>query len=258
MTSETPSIKRNRELHPLAERGIRYVERRTIARSDADRSDHAGQKRPDYGSRQRAVGQRGDPETGASNHSPGNDQQVIEQRPEGGKQKQPVREQNGGDNSSDVKEDLRRQQNAGQMDGQVHLRGGKAVKHPAHKLRREDFSNDRPHDHYCAHDRNNYGEGLLRVGIALFRQEPRIDGDECNRRSAPGHDVVEPVRQGEGGDVGVGLRAGAEGVGDVSLANVADHARQHHRRHQQQCGRERRVLVRGAEEPQKSGHGLQV
>ncbi len=142
-----------------------------------------------------------------------------------------MRQQDCGDNSSDVKEDLRRQQNAGQMDGQVHLRWRESVKHPAHELRREDFSNDRPHDHYCAHDRNNYGKGLLRIGIAFFRQETRIDGDECNGRSASGDDVVEPVRQGEGGNVGVGLRTGAEGVGNVSLANVADHAREHNRRH---------------------------
>jgi len=59
-------------------------------------------------------------------------------------------------------------------------------------------------------------------------------------------------------DVGVGLRSGAEGVGNVGLAHIADHARKHHRRHQQQRGREGRVLVRGAEEAQKSGHGRDI
>ena len=92
------------------------------------------------------------------------------------------------------------------MDGQVDLRGREAVKHPAHELRRKDFSDDRSNDHHRSHHCDDDGEGLLRVGVALFREEPRIDRDEGNRSRAPGHDVIEPVGQGEGGDVGVGLR----------------------------------------------------
>ena len=99
------------------------------------------------------------------------------------------------------------------------------MKHPAHELRREDFRDDGADDHHRGHDRDDDGKGLLRVGVALFRQKPRIDRDECNGSRAPGHDVVKPVRQSEGGDVGVGLRPGAECEGDVRLADVADHAR---------------------------------
>ncbi len=132
------------------------------------------------------------------------------------------------------------------------------MKHPAHELGGEDLGDGCTHDYHGRHHRDDHRESLLRVGVALLRKEARIDRDECNRRRASGHNVVEPVRQGESGDVGVGLRSGAEGVGNVSLAHIADHARKHDRRHQQQGGREGRVLVRGAEEPQKSGHGLQI
>ncbi len=58
-----------------------------IARSDADRANHAGQEGPHNGPRQRAVSQRGNPEVPSSDHASGNDQQVIEQRPERGKKK---------------------------------------------------------------------------------------------------------------------------------------------------------------------------
>ena len=249
---------RDRKLHPLAERGIRHVERRTIAGADARGANHAGQKRAGNGSRQRAIGQRGNPEVPATNHSARDNEHVVEQRPEGRQKKQPVRKQDRGNDASNVKEDLRRQQNAGQMDGQIHLRGRETVKHPAHELRRKDFGDDRAHDHHRGHDRDDDGKSLLRVGVALLREKPRIDGDECNGGRAPGHDVVEPVGQGEGGDVSVGLRACAEGIGDVGLADVADHAREHDRRHQQQRGRESRVLVRRTKEPQKSGHGPRI
>ena len=249
---------RDRKLHPLAERGIRHVERRTVAGADARRADHAGQERSRNASRQRAIGQRGNPEMPSANHSSSDDEHVVEQRPECRQKKQPVREQDCRDDAADVKEDLCGQQNAGQMDSQVHLRGREAVKHPAHELRREDFGEDGAHDHDRSHDRDDDGKGFLRVGIALLREKSRIDRDEGDRSRAPGHDVVEPVGQREGGDVGVGLRACAEGVGDVGLADVADHAREHDRRHQQQRGREGRVLVRGTKEPQKSGHGPQI
>ena len=129
----------------------------------------------------------------AANHSSGNDEHVVKQRPECRQKKQPVREQDGGDDASDVKEDLCRQQNAGQMDGQVDLRGRETAKHPAHELRREDFSEDGAGNHHRGHDRDDDGEGFLRVGIAFFREKPCIDRDECNGSRTPGHNVVEPV-----------------------------------------------------------------
>ena len=184
-----------------------------------------------------------------ANHAANNDEYVVEQRPEGREKKQAMREQDGGDNPPYIEEDLRRQQNAGQVDRQLHLRRRETMKHPAHKLRRKDFRENGAGNHHRSHHRDDDGESLLRVGFALLREKPRIDRDECNRSRAPGHDVVEPVRQGEGGDVGVGLRPGAKSVGNICLADVADHPRQHHRRHQQQRGRKSRVLVRRAEEP---------
>jgi hypothetical protein len=53
-----------------------------------------------------------------------------------------------------------------------------------------------------------------------------------------------PVRQGEGGDVGVGLLSGSEGEGDVGLADVSDDAGEGNGDHQQQRRGERGVLVR--------------
>jgi len=124
-------------------------------------------------------------------------------------------------------------------------------------LRREDLSHYGAGDEHGGHHGNDDGESLLRVLLALFRQKTGIDGDECDRGGATGNDVVEPVGQGEGGDVCVGLLPGAEGVGDVGLADVSDHARERDGRHQQQRRRKRRVLVRWPEETQQT-HPSQI
>ena len=77
-----PEHQRDGKLHPFAKRGIRHVERRTVSGADAGGADHAGQERPRNTSRQRAIGQRGNPEMPSAHHSSGNDEHVVEQRPE--------------------------------------------------------------------------------------------------------------------------------------------------------------------------------
>ncbi len=140
------------------------------------------------------------------------------------------------------------------MNAELDLLRLEAFHEPAHKLRREYFRPNRPHNHHRGHHRDDDGERLLRVGFALLREKTRVDRNEGDRSRASGHDVVEKVGQGESRHVGVGLRPRSEGEGDVSLARVTDHARQHHRPHQQHGSRERSVLVRGAEEAQQFRH----
>ena len=67
----------------------------------------------------------------ATDDSTKNDEDVVEQRSKGGKQKEPVREQHGGDHASDIEEDLRGQQDAGETDCEVELVSGETVEHPA-------------------------------------------------------------------------------------------------------------------------------
>ena len=67
----------------------------------------------------------------ATDDSTENDEDVVQQRSEGGKQKEPVREKDGGDNASDIKEDLRGQQDACEADCEVELVSSEAVEHPA-------------------------------------------------------------------------------------------------------------------------------
>src|ERR1035438_10190051 len=167
-----------------------------------------------------------------------------------------MREQDGRNNSSDIKEDLRGKKDAGQMNAELHLGGREAVEHPSGELRREDFGEDCASDQDRGHYGDDDGEGFLRVRLALFGQEPRVDGDEGDGGGASGDDVVEPVGEGEGGYVGGGLLAGTEGVGDVGLADVSDDALQGDGRLQQESRGERGVLVRRTEETEQA-HRLQ-
>jgi len=160
--------------------------------------------------------------------------------------------QDGGDDSSDIKEDLRREQDAREMNTELQLLGREAVEHPAGELRGEDFGYDGAGDEHRGHHSDDDGESLLGVVLALLRQKAGVDGDESDRGGAAGDDVVEPVGQGEGGYVGVGLLSGAESVGDVGLADVSDHARERDGRHQQQRRRKRGVLVRGTKKAQQT------
>ena len=190
----------------------------------------------------------------AAGNSAENDEYVVDQRSERGEQKQPVREQDGGHDSANVEENLRGQKNAREMNAKVDLIRLEVFDEPAHELGRVDFREDRAHDHYRGHDRDDDGECFLRVVVALLGQESRIDGDECNGGRAAGHNVVQEVGQGKRGNIGVGLRSGAEGEGNVGLAGVADHARERDRAHQQDGRRERRMLVRRPKKTQQFRH----
>lgn len=165
-------------------------------------------------------------------------------------------EQHGRDDSADIEENLRREQDASEMNAEAHLLRVEAAEHPTGELRCEDFGDDRPGDEHGGHDGDDDGESFLRVLLAFFGEKSRIDGDECDGGGAAGDDVVEPVGQGESGDVGVGHLSGAESVGDVGLADVSDDAREGDGRHQQQRRGEGGVLVRGTEEAEKT-HRLQ-
>jgi hypothetical protein len=137
---------------------------------------------------------------------------------------------------------------------ELDLLRGKPFHEPAHKLRRENFRQDGAHDHHGSHHRDDDGERLLRVGVALLGKKARVDRNERDRGRAPGHNVVEKVRQRERRYIRVGLRSRAEGKRDVGLARIPDDARQHHRSHQQQRRRECSVLMRRAKKAQQIRH----
>ena len=52
-------------------------------------------------------------------HTAENNENVVDQRSKGGKQKQAVGKQHGRDNSANIKENLCRQQDASEMDAQL-------------------------------------------------------------------------------------------------------------------------------------------
>src|ERR1700757_4289947 len=113
---------------------------------DARRSDHARKEWAGECSSQSSVRQRSDSKTVTTNHSTQNDEQVVNERTERGKQKEPMRQQHGRNNATDVEENLRRQQNPGQADAQVDLVGRESFHEPAHELWREDLRGDRAYD----------------------------------------------------------------------------------------------------------------
>ena len=143
------------------------------------------------------------------------------------------------------------------MNAKRHLLRRKAGDDSTNQLRRENLRESGARDKRGRHHRNNDGESFLRVPLALFRQKPRIDGNECDRSCAARDDVVEKVGQGERRAIGVDQLSRAKRVGDVSLADVSDHARERDGSHQQQCRREGGVLVRRTEEAQQT-HPSQI
>ena len=86
-------------------------------------------------------------------------------------------------------------------------------------MRGEDFGDDDASDENCRHHGDDDREGLLCVGLAFLGEEACVDRNESDGGGASGNDVVEPVGQGEGGNVGIDLSAGAELVRDIRLAD---------------------------------------
>ena len=184
-----------------------------------------------------------------------NDEDVVEQRPKCGEKKEPMREKHGGDNASDVKEDLGGKKDARETRAERELLSREAVEHPARDLRCKNFGNDHAGDEHRCHYSNDDRESLLRFSFALLREEAGVDRDKSNGGRASSDDVIQPVRKRESGNVSIHLSAGAELVGDVRLADESDDAREHDRRHQKHGRRKGAVLVRWAKEARQR-HGL--
>src|SRR5271163_3945505 len=160
----------------------------------------------------------------AGDDSAGDDEEVVDQRAEGGKKKKAMGEENCGDDASDIKENLRWEKDAREMHTELHLLGREAGNDAMDQLRGEDFCEDGSGDQNRGHYGDDDGESFLRVLLALFSEEPRVDGDEGDRGRASGDDVVEKIGQGEGSSVGVDQLSRSEGIGDIGFANVSDDA----------------------------------
>ncbi len=225
-----------------------------VAGPDARSSDGIDQEWAEDGAGKRSVGQGGDPQTVGEQNSADDNGDVVEQRPESRKQEQAARKQHRGHDAADVEEDLRRQQDAGEVNAEIELIGVETAEQVALDLRSEDFGEDGADPQHDRHHGDDDGEGLLRVLFFVLREEAGVDGNEGDGGGAAGDNVVQPVGNGETGDVGIGLRAGAEGPGDVGLADVSDDARRHDGRHQQQRGRKGAVLVRRPEMAEETVH----
>jgi len=129
------------------------------------------------------------------------------------------------------------------MNAEIDLLWCEAGEHPAHELGREDLGQDGAGDQHGGHHGDDDGESLLRILLALFREETGVDRDKSDRSGASRDDVVEPVGQSKRGDVSVGLLAGSESIGNVGFADVSDGARERDGRHQKQRGRKGGVLM---------------
>ena len=232
--------------------GLRTSNEILIAGADARRADGVDQKRSEKTPRNRAVGQRSNAQPPRKQHTTRNDGGVVEQRREGGEQEQPPREQHGGNHSTHIKEQLRRQQNAGQVDAKLHLLRIELGEEKARNLGRKDFRQDNPDSQHGGHHGDDDRESLLRLAFLFLREKAGVDRNEGDGSSSAGHQVVQPVGNCEAGDVGVGRRSGAERVGNVGLAHVADHPREHDRRHEQQGGGKSAVLVRRTKPAQQT------
>src|ERR1700677_1175567 len=140
----------------------------------------------------------------AGDDSAGDDEEVVDQRAEGGKKKKAMGEENCGDDASDIKENLRWEKDAREMHTELHLLGREAGNDAMDQLRGEDF---------CENGSGGQNRGHY--------------GDD----------------EGEGSSVGVDQLSRSEGIGDIGFANVSDDAGERDRRHQQQRGGKRSVLV---------------
>ena len=123
----------------------------------------------------------------------------------------------------------------------------------ARDLGRKDFGQDNPDPQHRRHHGDDYRKSLLCLAFFFLREKTGVDRNEGDGSGSTGHQVIKPVGNCEAGDVGVGRRPGAERVGNVGLAHVADHPREHDRRHEQQGGGKGAVLVRRTKPAQPDG-----
>ena len=115
-------------------------------------------------------------------------------------------------------------------------------------MRGEDFGDDDASDENGRHYGDDDREGFLCVGLTFLGEEACVNRNEGDGGSASGNDVIEPVREREGGNVGIDLSSGAELVGDIGLADESDDTGKHNGRHEEHGRGEGAVLVRRAEE----------
>ena len=93
----------------------------------------------------------------------------------------------------------------------------------ARDLRREDFRQNDANTQHRRHDRDDDRKSFLRVLFPFFRKEASVDRDKRDGRRPPSYDVVQPVRNGEAGNIGIGLRPSAKCPRDICLADVPHH-----------------------------------
>ena len=86
-----------------------------------------------------------------------------------------MRQQDGGNDTADVEENLRRQQNARQEYAELELPRVEAVEHPAFNRRREKLGATDPDQQDGCHHRDDDRERLLRVVLALLGQKTGIN-----------------------------------------------------------------------------------
>src|SRR6185369_9062706 len=170
---------------------IRDRKRWAVPCADPARADGVDEERSRDAAEESAIGERGDSEVAAPDDPAENDEDVVEQRPKCGEKKEPVREKHGGDNASDVKEDLGGKKDARETRAERELLSREAVEHPARDLRCKDFGNDHAGDEHRCHYSNDDRESLLRFSFALLREEAGVDRDKSDGGSASSDDGIQ-------------------------------------------------------------------
>ncbi len=139
------------------------------------------------------------------------------------------------------------------MNAELHLLGAEIGKKMARDFRGKKFRQQDAHAQHRGHHGDDDRESFLRFVFLVLREKTGVDRNEGDGSGAARHQIIQPVGNGEAGDVGVGCGPGAEGIRDIGLAHIPDHARQHDRRHEQQRGRKRSVLMGRAKEANQAG-----
>ena len=209
---------------------------------------------PEETARHRAHRQRSDPKVMRQRYAAEDNAEVVDDRPQRRHQEHPVRRQHRRHDSADIEEQLRRQQNARQIDAKPVLLRRKVRRNRRDNLRREKLGSHDPDHQHCRHDADDRRKSPVRLLLFLVRQVSRVDCDERDARRPARENVVEEVRNGERRYISVRRVPRTKRIRDVRVAQVADDPRQHHRAHQQQRGRVRRVLVRRTQHPQRALH----
>ena len=114
------------------------------------------------------------------------------------------------------------EQDADKLDGEQARLAPEAVGDHVDQRGREEHAQQHQHrgdQHQDGEDGGGRAGGLF---VALFGVQPRVDGDERRRQNAFAKEVLQHVRDAEGGFEGVGGHGVAEVVGEDALAHQAD------------------------------------